>query len=58
MIYFAVPATPAEQQDSTINPSGQNLGWIVVNEREDVIDASRFMTREEAIAIADRMNGV
>jgi hypothetical protein len=48
--YIAVPATPAEQQDPQINPSGGPLGWIVVRSADETLAAfgHGYVDRAEA----------
>lgn len=54
--YWAMPATPAEQADPTVNPSGGPLGWIVADDMDVAIPNQTNMTQAEADALAAEMN--
>ena len=57
--YVAVPASPAEQQDPWINPSGGDLGWVVVRARDEQLAAFpvTYMDEQAARTLAAIMNG-
>lgn len=55
--YFAVPASPSEQQDPGANPSRGPLGWVVVDARDAVVAfGDGYMSRAVAVARAATMN--
>jgi hypothetical protein len=56
--YTAMPALPAEQQDTRRNPSGGPLGWVVVRSYDDhaVGGFSTYIDQVEAQHIAEIMN--
>jgi hypothetical protein len=56
--YYAVPASPAEQQDPELNPDFGPLGWVVMDANSETMLAfgDGYMDRRVATARAAMLN--